>query len=374
MKIVQHNLNRQKEALHSTLEVCTRNKVDIILFQEPYIARKPTQDEQDEQDESYICIQHGSYFAIPPKPTLLNIGQRPRVLAYIRRNSGIQANPRYDICNDLDIQVIDILGVEEPFSIINLYNEKQLETAVTTTTVDRVLLPMEQREKPVLLAGDFNLHHTWWNAEAEASKAQKADSLVNWLTSQSAELLNSPEVINAEGGTFHRSNLKATSVIDLAFIKGFQRTKWINWRYLEHSGSDHEVIIFQGIDNSTLVPTSTLMPPFNYRKADWMKFENSFKENTRGLLRPLTLKSEIDILVDDIEKAVYQSAEGSIPKLRVTERSKPWWSPELTAMRKALHTAFRRYKKNSRGSGLERTYKKARSTYFHAIRKAKEKH
>ena len=105
-----------------------------------------------------------------------------------------------------------------------------------------------------------------------------------------------------------------------------------------------------------------------------MKFESSFKENTKGLLRPLTLKSEIDILVDDIEKAVYQSAEGSIPKLRVTERSKPWWSPELTAMRKALHTAFRRYKKNPRGSGLEGTYRKARSTYFHAIRKAKREH
>jgi ribonuclease HI/exonuclease III len=368
MKIVQHNLNRQKEALHSTLEVCRKNKIDIILLQEPYMPRDPN------QEGSFICIQHSSYQAILPTPTLSSIGQRPRVLAYIRKNSGLQANPRYDKCNDLDIQVIDILGVEEPFSIVNIYNEKQLKSASTQKTVERMLLPM-QLDNPALLAGDFNLHHNWWNAAAESNRTSKAENLVNWLTSQSAELLNNPEVINTKGGTFHRSNLKATSVIDLAFAKGFKRTKWINWDYLDHSGSDHEVIVFQGLDNTAFKPTSTLMPPYNYKKADWKKFESSFREKSKDLVQGLniTLLSEIDILVERIERAIHQSTEGSIPKLKVVERSKPWWSPELTSLRRTLNTAFRRYKKNQTRAKQE-AYKEARNSYFQAIRKAKETH
>ena len=80
-------------------------------------------------------------------------------------------------------------------------------------------------------------------------------------------MLNDPEVINAKGGTFYRSNLRATLVIDLTFYMGFKKTKWLDWNYLDHSGLDHKVIVFQGIDNQLLQPTSTLMPPFFFHYA-----------------------------------------------------------------------------------------------------------
>ena len=139
-----------------------------------------------------ICIQHGAYQPILPTSTplssLLLQSQRPRVLAYIRRASYLQANPRFDICNDLDIQVIDILGVEEPFSIVNLYNEKQLRESSSQgpsqgqRTIERILYTtLEQLDKPAILAGDFNLHHFWWNAAAEEVNARKAESLIAWL-------------------------------------------------------------------------------------------------------------------------------------------------------------------------------------------------
>ena len=121
------------------------------------------------------------------------------------------------------------------------------------------------------------------------------------------------------------------------------------------------------------------MPPFNYKKADWKRFESNFKRNTGILYRNPTSIGEIDQLVGQVEEAIYKSAEDSIPRLQVVKRSKPWWSLELTSLRKALNTAFRRFKKNPTPistpiPALEAKWKAARNTYFHAIRKAKEDH
>ena len=264
MKVVQHNLNRQKEALFTTLEVCREKGVDIILLQEPYIGYLKDTD-------SYICIQHSAYYAVPPTRTLSGLSYRPRVLTYIRKNSNLQFNPRYDICNDQDLQVIEVLGVQEPYFIVNLYNEKQLNATSTSTssirTIERLLLQIPL-QKPTLLVGDFNLHHYWWNSAVQDNQAEKATPLVNWLNSKRAKLLNDSNTIAQKGGTFYRSNLKSTSVIDLAFEIGFKRTKWLDWDYLDSSGSDHEVITFKSQDNSTFKPTSTLRPLFNYKKAN----------------------------------------------------------------------------------------------------------
>ncbi len=53
MKFIQHNTNRQQEALHTVLHMALEDSVDVVLIQEPYIPK-----------EGYI--QHPSYYPVPP--------------------------------------------------------------------------------------------------------------------------------------------------------------------------------------------------------------------------------------------------------------------------------------------------------------------
>jgi endonuclease/exonuclease/phosphatase (EEP) superfamily protein YafD len=223
ISFLQHNLNRQNQAQASTLELAAKRRIDIVLFQEPYTF-------QPSSTSSYITLSYPAYTCILPAPNLL---VRPRVLTYIRKEAGYETNPRPDLYQDPDIQVIEIIAKEETFLVFNLYNEKlqpdhlRLDPTLTSlgqrTTLQRTLLLRPIPKGPWILAGDFNLHHPSWNAIATSSP--EASELVEWLETAQAIPLHDLEVINKLGGTFFRLNLTRTSVIDLAFIRGFRKVE-----------------------------------------------------------------------------------------------------------------------------------------------------
>ena len=101
-------------------------------------------------------------------------------------------------------------------------------------TVDRLLQHL-QPDKPAIIAGDFNLHHPWWNCTASPAKAFKAMKLVKWLEAMKATLLINAEEINLKGGTYHKPGLKSTSIINLAFYTSFKKLVWGKWSFIEHT-------------------------------------------------------------------------------------------------------------------------------------------
>jgi hypothetical protein len=75
-----------------------------------------------------------------------------------------------------------------------------------------------------------------------------------------------------------------------------------------------------------------------------------------------------------VTEALTAAADQAIPKLKVVERSKPWWTPELAALRRTQQRAFRLAKGAREYSPLQEAWKTARNAYFHAIRQAKIQH
>ena len=107
----------------------------------------------------------------------------------------------------------------ERFLLLNIYNERQLDKNSRTqrnsnTTISRAILKLKI-DLPFVLIGDYNLHHTWWNALAK-NPTKEAKEPVNWLDKNNCQLLNSDE----QEGTFYRSNIREKSIIDLAFYSG----------------------------------------------------------------------------------------------------------------------------------------------------------
>ena len=64
----------------------------------------------------------------------------------------------------------------------------------------------------IIICGDFNSHHSWWNLAILDLDARKAVVLVNWLQQFQFNLIS-----ELNNGTFHRNNLVKDSNIDLIF-------------------------------------------------------------------------------------------------------------------------------------------------------------
>ena len=178
LSFIQHNVNRQPEAQQAILQQAVESQTDIVFLQEPAVASNPL------RNGTWICYQHPSYYPILPEPglSLSDIPQRPRVLTYVRRLLGLQVNARFDLALDPDFQAIEV-AASEPFIAVNIYNQKAKPPAIGPYTLDRLFqrqeLLQKLRQRPSLLVGDFNLHHTWWNATAQPSS--RANKLVTWL-------------------------------------------------------------------------------------------------------------------------------------------------------------------------------------------------
>src|SRR5690606_12487359 len=115
-----------------------------------------------------------------------------------------------------------------------------------------------------------------------------------------------------------------------------------------------------------------LEPRLNWKKADWDKFDTSLKaiwEETEDLfLSKLTHTGdtqdmdEAALLLSD---AIQRATIGTIPPIRLSPRSKVWWSEDIDRARtKLLHACRHRRAWGTESS--QQAYKEARNSYFHS--------
>jgi hypothetical protein len=151
---------------------------------------------------------------------------------------------------------------------------------------------------------------------------------------------------------------------------------WRNWRYIEGTGSDHETIAFEAVFRN---PISTTLSPerepaFNTKKADWEAFGKGLQAREDQLanqIQEAIAAEDFDSVARLLTEVITQAAGSSIPQKKICEYSKPWWSDLLKALRQSKNIALRAYKKRRTGELFE-AWKKARNTYFQAIRTAKD--
>lgn len=369
LKISQHNTARGREILHSFFEVALKEKATLLFVQEPYLV-------QDQSSHSFIPISHPSFIPILPE---IQCFIRPRVLAYVQQGCPFQLTPRYDLATDPDFQILEVSHPQESFLIIHIYNERSRDQHEHRNTVQRFLNLQLPASLPFLLLGDFNLHHPSWNPLVQAPSLQ-AEQFANYLEQINAHQLMDPFVIEELGGTFHRPNTVNTSVIDLAFVSGFNHLSWQDWRYAESTGSDHEAIIFQAealAPLNTSSPATKLLPArYNLKKADWVLFNNYLltnQDNINQLLDSSIEFADSDSVAGVLQDMVQGAADSSIPQSRPCSRSKSWWTEKLTNLRHSYHQHRRRAKLFA-APAVQEEAKIVRNTYFKAISHAKASH
>lgn len=362
ISVLQHNCGRRDTAHHTLLDSAVNSRTTLVFIQEPYVFNV---------NGRFQTLTHPSYYLL--LPTSSPSATRPRVVTYVRKQSLLQFSPRFDTVQDSDLQTIDFYVDAEPFTIYHVYNERQQGFDAGLYTVQRLPFELSMNSGPALLLGDFNLHHPLWNG-ATHSPSQLADSFANWLQRHQFSLLVDLEVVNSKGGTFLRS--QETSVIDLVFAKGFRSFHWSDWDYIEATGSDHQAISFRGSVNSRLPSLATLLQPFNVQRAEWEVFDTYLRERECSLVQSIQDSLFFDDLDSDAEMVaneVLNAAGSSIPRLKVSERSKPWWNADLQALRQEMALSLRQFRR-TRDVMDEAAYKSIRNRYFKAVREARTTH
>src|SRR5947209_112849 len=193
IRILQHNCGRSSNVMYSLLNTAEKD-IDIIITQEPWLSRDGN------------TISHASFHSY-----IANNNERARTDIYVSNvHKHFTANIRNDIIDDGDVQIIDIHISNEIFRIYNIYNERKNNIY----TSDRILQSHSfENNVKIILADDFNAHHTWWNADIENSNSRDY-RLVETSQKNYFELLNEAD---AHTHVYKHNNEIRTSILDLTF-------------------------------------------------------------------------------------------------------------------------------------------------------------
>ena len=120
----------------------------------------------------------------------------------------------------------------------------------------------------IIICGDFNSHHSWWNLVVSNLNVRKAVVLVNWLQKFQFNLISE---LNSR--IFHRNNLIRNSNIDLVFSTS-NISQYMSWWKDEDYTIDleHDMIFFSiSREFDMLVENPLYTYQYNFEKADWKK-------------------------------------------------------------------------------------------------------
>jgi ribonuclease HI len=380
IKILQINLNRSSGATESTLQYAIENKIDIILIQEPWIISEKIDDFTNSRS-----INHQGFIQLKSNTVL-----RPRTLAYIAKN------PQFDINisnispkDDTDLLILNLISGPHDCQLINVYNEKGQGDSILRT-LNRILYPIfdsNELKSNLLLVGDFNLHHNWWNPRTEYNSPNSVE-FVNWIENQDFNLINKPGK-----GTFFRPHMNQESILDLTFATPNLANKINNWLIIPNLGSDHFGLQYSiNYSDSNLVNNPVQLTGFDTKLANWDLFNITLQSELKNSQYLNSSEFEniiinpIDILVNQIQEIeifdsaaleftniITKAAEKSIPKKKLGPNPKPWWNENLKNLRKTMILNSRSLKANI-SNFTKQQYLIARNSYFQAIKKAKRNH
>src|SRR5437588_2875262 len=166
-----------------------------------------------------------------------------------------------------------------------------------------------------------------------------------------------------------RSNT-TPSITLLSFEFTTANTFFQSWESsLLSTGSDHVPI-------TILLSAPLLRPPPptpNWDKSDW----NALKSQLASIQIPsppsMPTNHSLSTWFDRHLSTVSTLLLNHTPKKRPSFQSKPWWTDQLSSLRRAFHSASRRSRKLPTTSHLTDT-KNLKNKYFHAIKEAKASH
>jgi len=271
-----------------------------------------------------------------------------------------------------------VLGGFDSFSLINTYN-RQVDGVNTVKATDL----FTDNPHPFLVVGDLNVHTLYTDPTRNMSSAErrKGEQYFRVAGLRGFAIINEPGVYTR---TPENTNDRP-SVIDYTLanrqLADFVKTWKTN---IPHTGSDHTAMI----TSITSAPYVTARPSPNWGKITWKvkgksnvvieeeikKLMSSAVNDEHATSLKWTRESEPDNAVDNFEfnlSLLIHTIKKHAAMKRPCRWSKPWWTPELTKLRKDFTCAARRAKMDP---SLTQDAKEKKKPYQSTVKRAKAAH
>lgn len=221
IKILQINMNKSQPATENTLQVATEPGVDLIFIQEPWLIPK---NQAGNNYSGLRSVNYPNFIQILPNYDPM---YRPRTLIYASNQIKAQAKLASHSPQEADLQILEISSGKEVINIINIYNQVYQASKIRTTA-ERCLYQLKVPINTIVI-GDFNIHPPLW--ESHASTTVEEETLVTWMEDHQLELINEPCQ-----GTFFRSHMTQSTVLDLTLASGSMAEKIQDWQVIPDLG------------------------------------------------------------------------------------------------------------------------------------------
>ncbi|KAG8988348.1 hypothetical protein FRB90_002806 [Tulasnella sp. 427] len=344
---------------------------DILLIQEP-AWNSLINAETGNPDWQHILPS----YPIPPET-------RARVQAYTRKQrTDFSVTLRSDIANDLDLQVLEIRqGNFPPTIIANIYNDPRAPGTCASARLRGLNLPIDT---PVVLTGDWNLHHPLWEPSKGVEPNDEAEAMVGWLDENGFTMMNPPDE-----PTYHSHCQRYFSTIDLTFANSpaDDADTVRDWAVLHEKseGSDHSAIKWIIDYGSTPRITETDRKTWVWKSADKELFcdtvsavRSRHSDALQTIRDPNLSTGQLDQAATAIREILTEAADAAAPTRRPSSRAKPFWTDELTDLRDETIRARNRCRDHTRRVGspnptLVSDLKHAENVFTRVFRKTRNR-
>ncbi|KAI6135891.1 Endonuclease/exonuclease/phosphatase [Pisolithus thermaeus] len=317
---------------------------------------------------------------------LLNVGGAFIVMAYVRRRNDFTVTLRSDLASDADLQILQIdQPPHMPIIVANVYNQRA-NNDPQSWTFDRFANITFPANLPVVISGDWNLHHPLWST-TDYSPSAKAEALVDWMFENGFVILNdkgSPTYFSHDG--------MSLSTLDLTFanhaaITGEAVCNWrVDWEL--SCDSDHFALTWS-INRANHPIDNVTAQKFKWKDVDkdkriaW-KAKYTAEVNERWWIFDQLASSEypstqtLEIAANELQNAITAAMKAHIPVRKDSKNARPWWSNNLTNCLQDIHdlhhaaVTFRSVMGESDPT-TTRLIKTARNHFKRRVREAKKK-
>lgn len=350
LRIMQVNLGRGKIATAEAIQLAHKNKVPIMLVQEPYT----------------YCYQVSTFGKYSNQILTGNRENETPWACIVLFNREYHATILSDVSTSHCVCAY-ISGPSGGFYVISAYLQYSLPVEVVLQQVHNALRKVGNAR--VVIGMDANAISTLWTWRVSDIEDERGEAVENLIAQWNLTPLNR----EGELCTFKTGNRD----IDLTLADYGTASKTIAWKVLDQVPStDHRPIIFTIGDLPRY--NRIIKMRYNVLKADWDAYASRMMELTTEVSEQypiLQSANDVQNFSKDIERIIIRAGDESIKRKTNFQKSVPWWTPELTKSKRECNRLRREYQKETDDEIREikrLRYKEHRRLYTRDSLKAKK--
>lgn len=347
LKIVQLNMRRSRTVTLEAQKLLEEKNIDILLMQEPYNIR-------------------GRFVGFSSGTTIVSGGNPgDNLMAGIAINNRDITVLKIAHLSDAHCTCVEISGPFGSVYLASIYFQCSHQIEPYLDKIQKIVTELPRQK--LIIAADTNAKSTLWHCRYNDDRG---DMLEETLSLLDLAVLNEPD--NPPTSISHLG----TSNIDITMASGPAINLVRNWTVHEcWTSSDHNAISFT-LSPCNTSPYTICHPRFKTTRANWARFQESFStEMNRNPAHPTpTTTSLVQNFAETIQSNILAACNSSLKNKRPYGKSVPWWTGELTDMKKRTNKARRAFQSEfdpTRRLDKKAKYRKLRRIYTASIYKTR---